>query len=339
MLDLMRRHASSWLIKVLLGAIIVTFILFFGYSSFRKGMRGGRVGAGGAIAAEVNGTPISASEYEFFFTGELERLRATLSASGEEQSQLVRNIAKSSVLRQLVSRELALQQADALGLAVSDREVADAIRKVQTAQQGGEFDPVAYRHQFLPLFRNRYGMDYELLMQQDIRLEALQNLLGRIDRDPPVADEERSARWTFSVVELDPKELVAAKVVKKEEDAKAMADKLISSKLKRWAKILRPLKIKPKAIGPIRLEERLQLFGPAGKAEEYEAVFALSKEHPVVSAPFEREGKLVVVGLAEYQPKGKEPEPEIPLPGIYQEWMSKLQADAKIKSFLDQKTE
>ena len=54
MLRLMRKQAGSWLIKILLGAIVIVFV-FWGVGSFRE-QRGGRV-------ALVNGDQITQDEY------------------------------------------------------------------------------------------------------------------------------------------------------------------------------------------------------------------------------------------------------------------------------------
>ena len=54
MLDFMRKHAGTWLIKALLGAIVVVFI-FWGVGSWTSQQEG--------IVATVNGESISLEEY------------------------------------------------------------------------------------------------------------------------------------------------------------------------------------------------------------------------------------------------------------------------------------
>jgi peptidyl-prolyl cis-trans isomerase D len=36
MLDLMRKHAKNWLVKILLGMVIVVFIFYFGSTRWRQ---------------------------------------------------------------------------------------------------------------------------------------------------------------------------------------------------------------------------------------------------------------------------------------------------------------
>ena len=115
MLDIMRKHASSWLIKVLFAAIIITFIFFFGYSSLSKSGRGG----GGDTAAEVNGRPIPMAEFRFFYDRAYEQM--TESFKGSEIPEFARKFVMSSTIGRLVSRELILEQAADLGIFVPGR--------------------------------------------------------------------------------------------------------------------------------------------------------------------------------------------------------------------------
>ena len=58
MLSLMRKHAGSWLIKVLLGGVAITFVSWGGYQMTSQ--RSGR-------AATVNGETITAEEYRITY--------------------------------------------------------------------------------------------------------------------------------------------------------------------------------------------------------------------------------------------------------------------------------
>ena len=66
MLSLMRRKAGSWMIKVILGAIVVVFV-FWGVGSFRDDKAGS--------IASVNGDPISVEEYRNTYNNLLEVYR------------------------------------------------------------------------------------------------------------------------------------------------------------------------------------------------------------------------------------------------------------------------
>lgn len=323
MLDLMRRHASSWLIKVILGAIIVSFVFFFGYSSYRKGMRGGRVGAQGAAVAKVNGTPVSESEFEFFFDRNFERMKQSF--GGKEIPAFVRQLAEGSTLQQLVGREVALQLADGLGIAVSDAELADTIRQSQAAQMGGEFDPIAYRHTFLPSFRSRHGMDFEQFVRQDLRLSALQDLLSSADRTPLPGDGGRpSATWAFETITVEGGE-------------RPQAERIIATPPKEWPRLLKAMKLEAKKTGPLSIADRSKLLDGKGTLSHDEAIFSLTPSHPVLDHPLDIDGKWVVVRLVERREGGgqKKDEPPPPAEGLFQEWMGKLLAKAKVQNYLE----
>ncbi|KKK99203.1 hypothetical protein LCGC14_2635080, partial [marine sediment metagenome] len=66
MLSLMRKYATTWLIKVILGAIVIVFV-FWGVGSFRA-QRAGRV-------AVVNGETITVEEYREVYNNIIEQLR------------------------------------------------------------------------------------------------------------------------------------------------------------------------------------------------------------------------------------------------------------------------
>lgn len=335
MLDLMRKHASSWLIKVILGAIIISFVFFFGYSSYQKGSKSGRIGAKGGAVARINGTPISESEFVYFFDRNFEQMKRSF--QGTEIPEFARTMAEQSTLQQLVSREVALQLADGLGIAIPDQELANTIRDIQAGQMGGEFDAIAYRHTFLPSFHSRYGMDFEQFVRQDLRLGALQELFAEVDRQPPedLAAPRDRITWTFQTVTIDPKALLESKAIPEEAAAQEIASRLLATDPKEWQKILKPLKLEAKKVGPLSLAERRQLFEGKAQTEEYEAIFSLTPDEPALTEPLERDGKIFVVRLSERQEKkeqGQKPTP--PASGFFQEWMGKLLAKAKVQDYL-----
>ena len=66
MLGLMRKHATSWLIKVALFAIVIVFIFWGGYSYTER--RASRIAA-------VNGSYIGIREYQSAYNNLLEKTR------------------------------------------------------------------------------------------------------------------------------------------------------------------------------------------------------------------------------------------------------------------------
>ncbi len=66
MLSMMRKHAQSWIIKAVLGLIVIVFV-FWGVGSYRS-ERASRV-------AQVNGETISVAEYQQNYRQTLDRIK------------------------------------------------------------------------------------------------------------------------------------------------------------------------------------------------------------------------------------------------------------------------
>ena len=333
MLDALRRHASSWIIKVMFAAIIISFVFFFGYSAMRRG-NGRTVGA---VAAEVNGRPIPVAWFQFFFDRNFEQIRSSF--KGAEVPDFARNLAISTTLNQLVSRELLLEQAEELGLVIPDQELARVIVESQRVEQGGEFDPIFYRHRFLPYFENRYGLDYEDVVRQDLILSAFDHIFKEVDKTPLFKPDEKvpalRTAWIFEQVVIDPKTLMEAKMITEEGGAKKIAADLLLTDPKRWKRKLGELNITPQRIGPITIMERKKLIDGQGLIEDFYEIFALGKEQPIISEPIQRAGKIYALRLVnKVEKKGEIHEPYLPRPFLVS-WMSKLRTKAKVKSLIE----
>jgi hypothetical protein len=333
MLDALRRHASSWMIKLMFAAIIITFVFFFGYSAMRRGGRGDAE----AAAALVNGRPIPMAWFQFFFDRNFEQIRSSF--KGAEVPDFARNLAISTTLNQLVSRELILEQADELGLVVPDQELARVIVESQKVEQGGEFDPIFYRHRFLPYFKGRYGLDYEEMVRQDLILSGFDQIFQEVDRTPlfKPAVEEPTPRtaWIFEQVVIDPKVLLEAKSITEEREAKEIAADLLLTDPKRWKAKLKKLNITPQRIGPLTIRERKRLIDGQGVIEDFQKILVLGEEQPVIGEAIERGGKIYALRLVDKVEKEEEiREPYLPRPFLVS-WMSKLRARAKVKSLIE----
>jgi len=135
MLRLMRKQAGSWLIKILLGAIVIVFV-FWGVGSFRA-QRGGRV-------ALVNGDQITLDEYREAYNNLIERLRRRL-GNNLDDAMIKQLQVKRQALNQLIDNKLLVQEAEKLNFRVSKKELADAISHIAAFQSAGTFDSRLYR--------------------------------------------------------------------------------------------------------------------------------------------------------------------------------------------------
>ena len=116
-------------IKLILGAIIISFAFFFGYSRMSRSRRGIAGLAPGQPVAIVNGAEISDTDFSFFYDRNMDRLEQTIKEGAINES--MRKFAQSMTLQQLIQRQLLLQTAHEAGIQISDQELASTIRKNQ----------------------------------------------------------------------------------------------------------------------------------------------------------------------------------------------------------------
>jgi peptidyl-prolyl cis-trans isomerase D len=132
----MRKHAGNWLIKILLGAIVIVFV-FWGVGSFRA-QKGGRV-------ATVNGDQITADEYRDTYNNLMEQLRARFGNKLDEKMIKTLQV-KRQALNRLINNRLLVQEAKKLKFRVSEKELADAILHIPAFQRSGVFDKYLYKN-------------------------------------------------------------------------------------------------------------------------------------------------------------------------------------------------
>jgi len=134
MLSLMRKHAGTWMIKIILGAIVVVFV-FWGVGSYTS-RRTGRV-------ASVNGTIITLDDYRISYRNLVEQVRQSFGKNLNEELIEMLQIRKRA-LDQLIDRSLMQQAAEKFKLTVSDEELAESIRNIGAFQTAGVFDNRRY---------------------------------------------------------------------------------------------------------------------------------------------------------------------------------------------------
>ncbi len=183
MLDLMRKHARSWLIKLALGGVIIVFIFWYGWSGQGEKSRG--------YLAKVNGTVISLDYYYRTYDSELEKIRMRF--KGRIPPGLLEKLdLKKNVAMGLVHRVLLLQEGHRLGLSVNDEELRKDILTNPIFQRGGGFDEGVYREylQSIKLSTTLY--------EDDRRKQMLEEQVARILTDSVKTDPAEIKRfWHF----------------------------------------------------------------------------------------------------------------------------------------------
>ncbi|MFH1017417.1 MAG: SurA N-terminal domain-containing protein [Pseudomonadota bacterium] len=135
MLQSMRTAVSSWTIKVMLSALILSFISFYGWSAGQ--------GCNPHIAATVNGDSISMRDLEERFQSFLYNYR-NLGLLKDDASDEVLAAIRGSVLNGMINQELKVQSAKKMGLRVPEEAVRDVIRQ-QFQTSKGDFDFDTYK--------------------------------------------------------------------------------------------------------------------------------------------------------------------------------------------------
>ncbi|MFH1874915.1 MAG: SurA N-terminal domain-containing protein [Pseudomonadota bacterium] len=308
MLDLMRKHATSWMIKLILGAIIISFAFFFGYSQY-DGNSEGTVSKGD-IVARVNGHPISGEQFEFFYAQNLDRLKQAF--ADQELNENVRNFAQSMTLQQIIRRDFLLNAAKQAGIKISDEQLASVIRKNIETINNGKFDPIFYKHQYLPYYQNRFGINYEDIIRQDLSISTLEQLFKNLPYLEVKLDEQiKTIMWTFKIVEIEAENKstsITSEEVQNELLGEQKAQSFINAPIESWEALANIDKAVVQKIGPISLAEKNKVLQGLGTFENYKTIFSLNQNSPVLKQPIKHGDKIFVIGLIEQKEVSKENE-------------------------------
>ncbi|MFT5042245.1 MAG: peptidyl-prolyl cis-trans isomerase D, partial [Hyphomicrobiaceae bacterium] len=136
MLDFMRRNARSWGIKVAFGVISLTMVFFLG--------GGGGLGGSARPLATVGDQKVTITDFQ------LAQNRSEAYFRNQFGGQLTAEMRRAldipgMTLRQLVDAAALEQEAERLGLRVTDDAVEEAIREIDVFHNEGVFSPARYR--------------------------------------------------------------------------------------------------------------------------------------------------------------------------------------------------
>lgn len=144
MLALLRRHSQSWVVKSLLGALALSFVVGFGLLT--GGAGSGQTALDGAIAARVDGVPITnmevAREEQRLYDMYKQRLGDQLTDDIVKQLNI-----RFQAMNRLVNRIVLQKEANRLGFVVSDEELREHIASFEAFHgAAGSFDPQQYEY-------------------------------------------------------------------------------------------------------------------------------------------------------------------------------------------------
>jgi peptidyl-prolyl cis-trans isomerase D len=190
MLDFMRKHAGTWLIKVLLAAIVVVFV-FWGVGSWTSHQQG--------IVATVNGQSISQEDYRGAYNRLVDQARQNFGNNLSDDLLKSLQLPKMA-LDQLIDRALLRQAAERMKLDVGDEELARSVRAIPAFQSNGAFDRRRYQQ---VLSMNRLSPEsFEASQRDNLLLEKLSRV---VTDGVKVSDSEAEEwyRWSNAEVKID----------------------------------------------------------------------------------------------------------------------------------------
>jgi peptidyl-prolyl cis-trans isomerase D len=163
----MRKHATSWLIKVFLFAIVIVFIFWGGYSYTEK--KASRV-------AVVNGSYIGLREYQSMYNNLLEQMRRQFGKQFSSELVEALNL-KGQALDRLINRRLILTEAGMLKFDVSREELQNAIVSYPAFQTNGRFDPLRYQQALR--YARLTPQEFEVSQREDLLINKVEQLVTR----------------------------------------------------------------------------------------------------------------------------------------------------------------
>lgn len=176
MLESIRKSRNSMIILFAFAAIIIVFI-FWGVGP------GGKDGGSNAVAV-VDGDEISARDYANLYKREVEYYKNTFKEQFNDELAKKMNL-KERALDILINRSLAMKEAKAEGIKVSEKEVQEAITAIPAFSKDGAFDKDTY---FKVLSANRMKpAEFEKSVEQDLLTAKIRD---RIVKDIKVTDAE-----------------------------------------------------------------------------------------------------------------------------------------------------
>ncbi len=135
MLTYMRKRSKSWITKFIFGAIIIVFVFWGGSAYWSKEAN---------KVAKVDRYIITQQQYARAYSDTLRMYQARL-GNAITPEVLERLNLKETVLDQMINDYILNQEAERLGVEVSDEELQEAIKTNPAFQHNGQFDLSSYK--------------------------------------------------------------------------------------------------------------------------------------------------------------------------------------------------
>ncbi len=187
MLKYMRENTGSWVIKILLGLIVLVFV-FLGMGSIGS-KRGNQV-------ATVNDEPITMDEYKRSYQNILEQMRQRFGDNLNDEILKMLQV-KKQALDRLIDERLVLSEAGRLKISISDQELRDSLLSIPAFRKNGAFDVATYK---MVLTRNRMSPEsFEQMQRNALKQQKVRDLvLSTIS----ASDQEAREWYTYGKTEM-----------------------------------------------------------------------------------------------------------------------------------------
>jgi peptidyl-prolyl cis-trans isomerase D len=185
MLDVLRASKGGILSWIFLGAIIASFVIYFGPGKFERGSSG----CGGVpttYAARVDGEPVPAVLFNMALQGQEEVMRYQF---GDRWTEALPMVAQQ-IMDELVKDAVVAREADRRGIRIPRDDLFQAQRARTEFQQDGKFSSEWFRE----LVNRRYGSVDTYLTLENQRM-AVERLQAAIQAGVHVPESEVKAAW------------------------------------------------------------------------------------------------------------------------------------------------
>lgn len=220
MLDIMRKHADTWVIKVLLLGVALSFLIGFGAFFYIKDLLG-KGGKTSDTAIVVNGEKISASRYGIALKNYKERMQEMYKENFDKIAQYL-NLEEQAA-NELINETVLKQEAERLNLKVSDSELFERIKNYPIFQTNGKFDPKKYKDFFQRRGR-RGGFSESQFLDGERQNILIKKFIEIVTDSAKVSDKEaeneyrlRNEKVNLNYIEINPSNLEADIQVEEEE--------------------------------------------------------------------------------------------------------------------------
>ncbi len=196
MLELMRKHARNWIMKVLLGIIIIVFIFYFGSM--------GRHHQAETIA-RIDGKIIAYVDLQKEYQGMIDLYQQRFGGNLPEELLKSMNL-KQKALDNLLDQAVVMAKARDMGLQVTDEEVRASITAYPAFQRNGVFNESLYRQMLQ--YNKVTPEEFEAMQKKGLTMMKIETLIQEgvrvSDREVYDLFRAQNEKINVSFVQLTP---------------------------------------------------------------------------------------------------------------------------------------